>query len=934
MEENNQNEENKPQEVKPKRAPRKKTLKAEETIIEDNIPFGIEQEVVLEVEHNDEIKPKRAPRKKMPNAEEIVDTPPLAIEQCVVVDTEKETTIGKMETDKTSLIQETYLKKRKKNKVSVNLDIDKAERFSPTAEYGLNAFQVEMRQVQGYVNQNTKSTGKTYGSIFFTNIFTIVNLITFIVAGALITTIIVADQGVNLAQFAFLLIILLNIGIGIFQEIRAKRKIEKLSLVTAPSAVVIREGIKITVPIAEVVLDDVMHLTLGRQVSADCVVLSGECEVNEAMLTGESEPVKKKQGDILYSGSYLTSGTVHARVDKTGANNYVEKLASHVKRYKKPSSELQNSIRFIMKIITFSIIPISAIMIFLQFRNTYSGDHIGYRLYSVVQSWSGAIIGMLPTGMFLLTSMALAIGVVRLARKNALVQDLYCIEMLARADVLCLDKTGTLTDGSMQVNKVINFIKEEGADAKVAAIIGSMLTATEDNNQTAIAMASYFGYSAQMRAIKTLPFSSSRKFSAVTFDDEQTYCLGAPEFIIKDMGIRLEALVNEYSAKGYRVLCLAQVNGVIYPDGKVPSSRKAIALIIVEDYIREDAIETISWFKDNDVAIKIISGDNPVTVAEVAKRCGVDGAEMYLSLDGMSNQEVIEAADKYTVFGRVSPEQKALLVKSIKSKGHTVAMTGDGVNDILAMREADCSIAIASGADAARNVSHLVLMDSKFSSMPKVVMEGRRVINNITKTSSLFLMKTLMSIVLAVIFMIMQEPYPFRTNHLLFLEMFVIGLPSLALALQPNFERIKGNFLANVTGRAIPGGFAIVISVMAMFVYRAVMTARFVDHYVFGAYPDDLILSMQVMALSLTGIVVLIKICEPFNVFRVFVLLVCYTFMMVGLLALGGIVDVVRFDLDNVFMMMHMFFLIIMILIAYFVISVVMRLLKTFKLME
>jgi len=864
---------------------------------------------------------------------------------------------------KPSSIQETYLKKRKKTKVPVNLDIEKAERFFPVPEYGLDANQVEQREMQGYVNKNARATGRTYGAILFNNIFTIVNLITFIVAAALITVIIVADQQVNFAQtmgqFAFLLIIMLNIGIGIIQEMRAKRKIDKLSLVTAPSSVVVRDANKITIPISEVVLDDVVYLTMGKQVSADCIVLSGECEVNEAMLTGESVPVKKKQGDILYSGSYLVSGTVHARVDKTGPNNFVEKLASHVKRYKKPASELQNSIRFIMKIVTVIIAVVTIAMIVLEMRATNpvydaNGNLIGgiedmaLRLYHVVQGWSGAVIGMLPTGMFLLTSMTLAVGMMKLARKNALVQDLYCIEMLARADVLCLDKTGTLTDGSMQVNKVINFIKEDGADAKVAAIIGSMLTATEDNNQTAIAMANYFGYSAQLRSIKALPFSSSRKFSAVTFEDEDTYCLGAPEFIIKDMGVRLEGLINEYTAQGYRVLCLTQAHGAISPDGKVPNTKKAVALIVIEDYIRDDAVETIQWFKDNDVAVKVISGDNPITVAEVAKRCGVDGAEMYLSLDGMSDQEIQEAADKYTVFGRVSPEQKALLIKSIKAKGHTVAMTGDGVNDILAMREADCSIAIASGAEAARNVSHLVLMDSRFSSMPKVVKEGRRVINNITKTSSLFLMKTLMSIVLAFLYMIMGTSYPFRTNNLLFLEMFVIGLPSFFLAFQANDGRIKGKFLANVTGRAIPGGIAIVISVMAMYVYWNMMITRFgtceYGYNVFGIYPfgvdgygvspEAFLLAMQVMALSLTGIVVLIKVCEPFNVFRVFVLLMCLTFMLVGLLALGVMVNVVGFDLSSAYMTMHLFFMLIMILVAYFIMSVVIRLLKSFKVIE
>ncbi|MCL2822350.1 MAG: HAD-IC family P-type ATPase, partial [Firmicutes bacterium] len=796
---------------------------------------------------------------------------------------------------------------------------------------GLTSGQIELRMLQGFYNASGKSTGKTYGSIFFTNIFTVVNLITFIVAAALAVTMGVMDQNFNPLQFVFLGIILANITIGIYQEIRAKIKIEKLSLVSAPSATVIRDGQRSTIPIKELVLDDVVYAETGKQVSADSIVLYGSCEVNEAMLTGESEPVKKQPGDVLYSGSFLVSGACYSRVDKTGINNYTEKLASHVKRYKKPSSELQNSIRKIMKIVTVLIIPITALTFII---GLWVGDS---DLPTVVQSWAGAIIGVLPTGMFLLTSTALAIGVVRLASRNALVQDLYCIEMLARADVLCLDKTGTLTDGSMQVKKVVNFVKEDDADAKIAAIIGSMLTATEDNNQTALALANHFGYSVAMRPTKVMPFSSQRKYSAVTFDDDQTYILGAPEFIIKEMGIRLDALVSEYAGQGYRVLCLAHVNGAMGSDGKLNSQRRPLALIVVEDFIRSDAVDTIKWFKENDVDIKIISGDNPITVSEVAKRCGVDKADIYISLDGLSDQEVIEAADKYTVFGRVSPEQKALVIKSIKSKGHTVAMTGDGINDILAMKEADCSIAIASGSEAARNVSHLVLMDSRFSSMPKVVMEGRRVINNITKTSSLFLMKTVMSFLLIAIYLLMQEAYPLSTNNLLLLEFFVIGLPSTLLVLQPNFARIKGKFLSNVVARALPGGLTLVISAMAVFVYFWIMNNAGFSQDIFGQYPlDQIRLSFQIVALSLTGAVVLAKICEPFNLFRVCVFLGCTIMMVVFMLVpfMAHFLDIIRLDLSSIYMLAHLMFLVSMVLLSYFMISIIIRVLKTLKIMH
>ncbi|MCL2675930.1 MAG: HAD-IC family P-type ATPase [Firmicutes bacterium] len=838
---------------------------------------------------------------------------------------------------KRSAIDEDLLrasKQRKKPKI-LNLDLVAAERFFPDFSQGLTDEQVNYRIEKGYTNYTTKKKGKTYPAIILSNIFTFFNILTFIVGAALMLS-----RNADFGNYFFLFIISANIVIGIVQEVRSKRTIDKLSIVSAPSATVVRGGEKRAIPIAAIVLDDIVFTEMGKQISADCIVVSGACEVNESMLTGESEPVKKHAGDTLYSGSYVSSGSCYARVDKVGDANYIETLASHAKKYKKPKSELQNSIRLIMKIVTCFIIPIAFFMIFFDLKDIPL-DKIWDKLVgkddipgSVVK-WAGAIIGMIPAGMFLLTSMALAVGVIRLAKKHTLVQDLYCIEMLARADVLCLDKTGTLTDGSMQVHKTVALFKDEDAGEKISRIIGSILTATEDNNQTALALAAKFGYNNKLKPKTVLPFSSQRKFSAVTFEEEGTFILGAPEFILKEMGIRLDRLVAEYAGQGYRVICLASVAGEITADGRLPTGRKPWALIVIEDHIREDASKTIKWFRENDVAVKIISGDNPVTVSEVARRVGVENAELYISLDGLSSQEVIEAANKYTVFGRVTPEQKSLLIKSIKAKGHTVAMTGDGVNDILAMREADCSIAIASGAEAARNVSHLVLLDSNFSSMPSVVVEGRRVVNNITKASSLFLTKTFMSIVLSIVVLFLSGAYFFSTKNLLLLELFVIGVPSFALALQTNTNRIRGNFLANVVSRAIPGGMALVISVLGVYFYRDGIQAQAVWSI---TITDPIFETLLVLALSFTGMIVLAKICEPFNVLRVFVFLGSMAMMTICIFLLGdmgeklfGVVPLAMSESNAAFM--HILFVFGVVLLSYFIITLIMKVLKALNVM-
>lgn len=483
-------------------------------------------------------------------------------------------------------------------------------------------------------------------------------MLTFIVAIALI----VFQSGIE--KLFFMIIVLLNIAIGIFQEIRSKRTVEKLKLVTAPTAVVIRNGARQSIPVGEVVLDDIMYVELGKQVCTDSIVVKGEAELNESLLTGESVPVKKKAGDTLYSGSFVSGGNCYARVDKVGAANYVEKLTSYAKRYKKPKSELRESVSLIIKMVSVIIVPVAALLLWLGTRNA---EVVTWDMWRTnVQLVGGAVIGMIPAGMFLLTSVALATSVIRLAKKRTLVQDLYCIEMLARVNVLCLDKTGTITDGTMRVHEVIE-TKGNNFNVSVKDIIGSILTATGDNNQTSLALADKFGYSQKLHPSVVVPFSSQKKLSAVTFEGQGTFILGAPEFVVKDPGVRIDRIINENAQNGYRVLMLAHSRWIFRATG-CPRRARPVALIVIEDHIREDAPEVIRWFRENNVAVKIISGDNPVTVSEVADRVGVENAGLYVSLEGMSTREVIEAATKYTVFGESRPSRNARLSRRLRQR--------------------------------------------------------------------------------------------------------------------------------------------------------------------------------------------------------------------------------------------------------------------------
>ena len=533
---------------------------------------------------------------------------------------------------------------KKKNEKHVVPTIE-IQRFNATAAEGLSTAQVDQRIEQGYVNKSGKKFSKTYRSIFISNICTFFNFLGLIAAIALLLA------RAPFSQFTFVAIYLVNIIVGIVQEIRAKRKIDKLSILSSPTARVIRSGQKIEIPVEQIVLDDILILSAGQQVPADCIAVEGAAELNESLLTGESVPIKKEDGDLLYAGSFVASGQIAVRVDKIGEDTYISKLTAKAKKYKRPNSEIMNSITLFIKVIGFVIVPVAILMFLTNFenigdswedlalrggfwKNLLAGDE---HLSSTIQRTASVVIGMIPSGLLLLTTVALSLGMIRLAKYNTLVQDMYSLEMLARVNVLCLDKTGTITDGRMKVSDCIllNTTSEYGIDD----ILGSMLASLNDNNQTSIALYERFGHSSALQPILTLPFSSARKLSAVTFEGVGTFAMGAPEFVLKPMPSRIDKIVKQYAQMGLRVLVVAHSPTSIQGD-RVPSGLKAVAIITLSDNIRPDAIDTIKWFRENDVNVKVISGDNPVTVSEVARRAGIKNAAQFISLEGLSEIEV------------------------------------------------------------------------------------------------------------------------------------------------------------------------------------------------------------------------------------------------------------------------------------------------------
>ena len=720
---------------------------------------------------------------------------------------------------------------------------------------GLTDEEVRQRVEEGLTNRADISTDKTTKEIVISNVFTYFNLI------FLVITILLIMVG-SFRNLTFLPIIIGNTVIGIVQEIRAKKTLEKMSLLNAPRADVIRNGSVKQISTEELVKDDVILLTAGKQICADAVVISGNIQVNESLLTGEADEVEKTEGSTLMSGSFVVSGECYARLEKVGNESYISKLSLEAKSMGgKEQSEMIRSINLIVKWVGIVIIPIGLILFWQS--HFVNGESITKSVTSTV----AAIIGMIPEGLYLLTTVALALSTMKLARKKVLLHDMKSIETLARVDVLCVDKTGTITEPDMKLKEIF-LCKNSGADGtqtaltlgELKSLILDYANASVDNNATMLALKAYAAEtltnntSALHRtAVSQQAFSSSLKYGSVTFSDG-TYLLGAPEFIMHDDFVRIEEEIIPYADKGDRVLLFARYDGENVENG-INGSVTPLGFVALANPIRENAVKTFEYFKSQGVAIKVISGDNPRTVSRIAIQAGIESAESFVDAATLDTEDKIaDAVNKYTVFGRVTPKQKKQLVKALQAKGHTVAMTGDGVNDILAMKDADCSVAMASGSEAAAQAAQVVLLDSDFAHMPDVVYEGRRVVNNIQRSASLFLVKNIFSLLLSLFSVILMVTYPLEPAQVSLISMFTIGAPGFLLALEQNKDRIKGRFITNVMLKALPGGLTDVIAVGALVVCGEVFCIS-----------DASIGTIATLVLSVVGFMILFKISEPLN---------------------------------------------------------------------
>lgn len=720
---------------------------------------------------------------------------------------------------------------------------------------GLTDEEVRQRVEEGLTNRADISTDKTTKEIVISNVFTYFNLI------FLVITILLIMVG-SFRNLTFLPIIIGNTVIGIVQEIRAKKTLEKMSLLNAPHVDVIRNGSVKQISTEKLVKDDVILLTAGKQICADAVVISGNIQVNESLLTGEADEVEKTEGSTLMSGSFVVSGECYARLEKVGNESYISKLSLEAKSMgDKEQSEMIRSINLIVKWVGIVIIPIGLILFWQS--HFVNGESITKSVTSTV----AAIIGMIPEGLYLLTTVALALSTMKLARKKVLLHDMKSIETLARVDVLCVDKTGTITEPDMKLKEIF-LCKNSGADGtqtaltldELKSLILDYANASVDNNATMLALKAYAAEaltnntSALHRtAVSQQAFSSSLKYGSVTFSDG-TYLLGAPEFIMHEDFARIEEEIIPYADKGDRVLLFARYNGENVENG-INGSVTPLGFVALANPIRANAVKTFEYFKSQGVAIKVISGDNPRTVSRIAIQAGIESAESFVDAATLDTEDKIaDAVNKYTVFGRVTPKQKKQLVKALQAKGHTVAMTGDGVNDILAMKDADCSVAMASGSEAAAQAAQVVLLDSDFAHMPDVVYEGRRVVNNIQRSASLFLVKNIFSLLLSLFSVILMVTYPLEPAQVSLISMFTIGVPGFLLALEQNKDRIKGHFITNVMLKALPGGLTDVIAIGALVVCGEVFCIS-----------DASIGTIATLVLSVVGFMILFKISEPLN---------------------------------------------------------------------
>lgn len=762
------------------------------------------------------------------------------------------------------------------------------ERYDVNPKTGLTSKQVEERIEKGYVNEVKPTGQKTNWQIIQRNVFSFFNVLLYIIALAMI--IVQYFEGLF-----FVVILVANASIGLTQDFRAKKKLQQLQIVAAQKVTVIRDGEEQKVLINELVLDDIVILKNGAQIPADSVVVKGNLQVNEALLTGESETIQKEVGSLLLGGSFVTSGQAIAQIDRVGEDAYVNSMQDKAKQFKRPKSRLLYMINRLFRFIGFIVIILGVLMIVQQI---IKGGFKNFTLaQESIKSISGSMVSMIPAGMYLLTSMTLAVAVINLARRKTLVQESYAIEMLARVDVLCIDKTGTITDGSMMVKDVVPLKNSD--ITQLPYIMGSFLRATKDESPTTAALKAAFPLNELYVASEVLPFSSERKNSAVTFEALGTYILGASNFVLS--GKEYEAIApieEEYMERGFRVMVLAHSKRPIV-GSKLPSRAKAVALIVIQDRIRPYVYDTLQWFRNNGVLIKVISGDHPTTVSEICHQVGVVGAEHSVSLAGKSDQEVRELALINTVFGRVSPDQKEVIVRSLQDDGKTVAMVGDGVNDILALKNADCSIAMGKGAEATQAVSHIVLLNNDFNAIPNIVKEGRRVINNLQRTWSLFLVKTVFAMILTILFLFSDEPYPLTTQNMYIWEVATIGVASFFLSMQPNYNKVKGDFHSNVTRKSVPAAVVMVLLVLSFY-----LMYFFERDYPgsTGVLTKEVATTLAVLTMNIFSFIILFRISWPFNLYRgiLYGVILVLTSTLFGVIAgLGNEYDVFGIRLND-----------------------------------
>lgn len=718
------------------------------------------------------------------------------------------------------------------------------ERYNPSIKEGLTNEQVEKRIAENLVNFDNQPKTKTIKEIIRSNFLNYFNFLNIALGSAVFIAGLINGQFLQgLKNCLFMGVIIINSIISIIEEIISKRIIDRLSVLSETKVIAIRNKEQVSLSLEELVLDDIIVLNTGHQIVADSILLDGEIEVNESLITGEADAITKKKGDMLLSGSFVVSGKAYAKVEHIGEENYVSQISKEAKYEKKVNSIIMNSFESLLKILSILIIPISVVMFFSQY---YATGNITESIFTTVAS----LIGMIPEGLVLLTSSVMAVSVIRLSKYKVLVQQLYCIETLARVNVICLDKTGTLTEGKM---KVVDFIPVKNhTKEEMNELVSLYARNIEDESPTMKAIKARFLLEVEDKVTDILPFSSSRKFAGMSLKKHETIYIGAPEFLLKEKLSEIKKDLEKYQ-NDYRVLVLAKNKAKL---SKEPKNLEIIGLIIIEDIIRPDAKQTLDYFKSQGVAVKIISGDNISTVLSIAKRVGLKGMKG-IDVSNLDDEELKICALKYEVFGRVNPSQKKIIVEALQNDGRVVAMTGDGVNDVLALKKSDCAISVASGSDAARNVAQLVLLDDNFDSMPKIVAEGRRTINNIERSASLLLVKTIYTVILILFSVFTVEKYVFIPIQLTLITTFTIGTPSFILALEPNNDLVKGNFLLKVVSKALPTAMTVVFNVVLVTCFANVFNLSY-----------EMKSTISVLLTTITGLIYLYKICKPFTWLR------------------------------------------------------------------